>query len=398
MSWPVLANERNCTACCACVATCKKKALKKILQNDGHYYIAIDPNRCVQCGACEKVCPIINGKDYGNNDFLATVPYKGWSNLASYRTNGTSGGIFGAVAYDFVKSGGIVIGAALLQNECKHIVVERIEDISRLQGSKYMYSDQSGIYDVIKEKLKEGKRVLYSGLPCNVAGVLSFFSNHPKKDNLYTIDLVCGGIPSTLLQNCFFKIYPNSQILSFREKQQYSLTYLHNEEKECAGYRNPLISGFLSGLTNRYSCYHCKFAYLHRNSDLTLGDYWQKDVENQQPASLILVHSNKGKELVASENIHIEKAEWKDFLPYNPKIAVCDIEWDKRWERKNLSYIYHKVPTYIFNVIYASMFKKYDAFAIVYLVYKKMRYFLEKRRRHLFVMDILKNIYQHRNQ
>lgn len=158
-----------------------KKSFKKILQNDGHYYIAIDPNRCVQCGACEKVCPIINGKDYGNNDFLATVPYKGWSNLASYRTNGTSGGIFGAVAYDFVKSGGIVIGAALLQNECKHIVVERIEDISRLQGSKYMYSDQSGIYDVIKEKLKEGKRVLYSGLPCNVAGILSFFSNHPKK-------------------------------------------------------------------------------------------------------------------------------------------------------------------------------------------------------------------------
>lgn len=113
------------------------------------------------------------------------------------------------------------------------------------------------------------------------------------------------------MQNCFFKIYPNSQILSFREKQQYSLTYLHNEEKECAGYRNPLISGFLSGLTNRYSCYHCKFAYLHRNSDLTLGDYWQKDVENQQPASLILVHSNKGKELVASENIHIEKLNGK---------------------------------------------------------------------------------------
>ena len=398
MSWPVLADERNCTACCACVATCKQKALKKTLQNDGHYYIAIDQNRCVQCGACEKVCPIISGKDYGNNDFLATVPYKGWSNLASYRTNGTSGGIFGAVAYDFVKSGGIVIGAALEHNVCKHIVVERGEDISLLQGSKYMYSDPNEIYDVIKEKLKEGKQVLYSGLPCNVAGILSFFSHHPKKGNLYSIDLVCGGIPSTLLQDCFFKIHPNSQILSFRQKQYYSLTYLQNGEMKCAGYRNPLISGFLSGLTNRYSCYHCKFAYLHRNSDLTLGDYWQKEVESQQPASLILVHSNKGKELISSDNIHIEKAEWKDFLPYNPKIAVRDIEWDKRWERKKLSYIYQKFPTYIFNVIYASMFKKYDIIAVVYLVYKKMRYYLEKRRRHLFIMNILKDIYQHKNQ
>lgn len=398
MSLPVLADERNCTACCACVAICKKKALKKVLRDDGHYYIILNQDICVQCGACEKVCPIISGKDYGNNNFLATVPYKGWSNLESYRTNGSSGGTFGAIAYDFVKRGGIVIGAALLHNVCKHIVVERIEDIHQLQGSKYMYSDQDEIYDIIRVKLKDGKQVLYSGLPCNVAGILSFFSNHPKKNNLYTIDLVCGGIPSTMLQNCFFKVYSDSQILSFRDKQQYCLTYLHNEEKKCAGYRNPLISGFLSGLTNRYSCYHCKFAYLHRNSDLTLGDYWQKDVISQQPASLILVHSIKGSELISSENMHIEKAEWKNFLPYNPKIAVRDIEWDKRWERKNISCIYRKFPTYVFNVIYASMFKKYDVIAIVYLAYKKMRYYLEKRRRHLFIIAILKDIYQHKNQ
>lgn len=398
MSWPVLANERDCTACCACVAICKKKALEKVLHDDGHYYIAFHQDKCVQCGACEKVCPIINEKYCGNNVALTTTPYKGWSKLGNYRVNATSGGAFGAIAYDFINKGGIVIGATLQNNVCKHIAVERIEDIPRLQGSKYMYSDQAGIYTIIREKLNEDKRVLYSGIPCHVAGILSFFANHPKKNNLYTIDLVCGGIPSILLQNVFFKNHPNSQILSFRQKQLYCLTYLQDEEKKCAGYRNPLVSGFLSGLTNRYSCYHCRFAFLHRSSDLTLGDYWKKDVTATQHASLILVHSAKGNELILSENIYKEKAEWNEFLPYNPKIAVRDINWDKRWERKYLASIYRKLSIYIFNVIYASMFKKYDAIAILYLIYKKIRYYIEKRKRHLFIRGILENIHQHKNQ
>ena len=398
MSWPVLADERNCTACCACVAICKKKALEKALHNDGHYYITLHQDKCVQCGACEKVCPIINEKYYGNNVALATTPYKGWSKLENYRENATSGGIFGAIAYDFINKGGIVIGAALQNNVCKHIAVDRIEDIPRLQGSKYMYSDQDGIYAIIREKLNGGKRVLYSGIPCHVAGILSLFANHPKRNNLYTIDLVCGGIPSALLLNSFFEIYPNSRILSFRQKQLYSLTYLQGEGEKCAGYRNPLVSGFLSGLTNRYSCYHCRFAFLHRSSDLTLGDYWQKDVVDNQHASLILVHSIKGIELMSSENIHKGQAKWGDFLPYNPKIAVRDINWDKRWERKYLSSVHRKLPIYVFNVIYASMFKKYDVIAILYLIYKKIRYYMEKRKRELFIRTILENIHQHNNQ
>ena len=398
MSFPVLADERDCTACCACVAICKKKALEKVLHDDGHYYIAFDQEKCVQCGACEKVCPVVNGKSYGNNLFLTTTPYKGWSMLENYREKATSGGVFGAIAYDFINKGGIVIGAALQNNICKHIVVEKVEDIPRLQGSKYMYSDQGEIYAIIRENLNKNKKVLYSGIPCHVAGVLSFFFNHPRKTNLYTIDLVCGGIPSTLLQNSFFEVYPNSQILSFRQKQLYSLTYLQNGKEGCAGYRNPLISGFLSGLTNRYSCYHCRFAFLHRNSDLTLGDYWQKNANTQQHVSLILIHSIKGNELMSSENIHKEKAEWNDFLPYNPKIVVQNINWDKRWERRYLSSIYNKVPIYSFNVIYASMFKKCDVVAILYLVYKKIRYYMEKRKRHQFVIAILKDIQQHKNQ
>lgn len=397
MRLPLLADNKSCTACCACVAICKRQALTKKLQGDGHYYILLNSQKCIQCGACEKVCPIVNEKEYGNNNANLTVPYKGYSELVSYKTNGTSGGVFGAIAYNFIKNGGIVIGATLQNNLCRYVAINKIEDINLLQGSKYIYSHPEAIYSEIKKALNENKKVLFSGIPCHTAGILSFFSKHPQKENLYTIDLVCGGIPSKLLLDEFLKQHVNAQIKSFRQKHQYKLSYSQDGKEKNAGYRNQLISGYISGLTNRYSCYHCHFAFLHRESDLTLGDYWQA-TKNQHNQSLILEHSKKGKELLSNENINKTAAEWKDFLPFNPKIVIRDIHWDTRWERKYLSFLHKSLSSYLFNLVYASIFKKYDILGIGYLIYKKIRWHIEMHKRKIKIDIILHNLKQYRNK
>ena len=392
MTYPRLATIKNCTACLACVATCSKKALYKVLDDDGHYIIKCNQDSCIQCGLCEKVCPIINGRDCGCDEPHSTKVYKGWSLDNEYRKRGTSGGTFGIIARNFILSGGVVIGATLQNNICKHIVVDSIENISLLQGSKYLYSSMEGIYNEIKRLLRNKKKVLFSGLPCQVAGIISYFINNPLKENLYTIDLVCGGIPSLLLQKRFLERHPNSTIKYFRKKHHYILGYKQNGLTKEDTKHNILISGFLSGLTNRYSCYDCKFAHAHRISDITLGDYWQKDKENSKGVSLILVHSNRTDKLLALKELYLEAVEWRDFLPFNPKVIKGKIRWENRWERKYLGVLYRKISPYYFEAIYSSKIKRFDVFSFCYIVYKKIRMMTEQRSRKKYIDNFLKTI------
>lgn len=393
MTYPRLATIKNCTACLACVASCPQKALYKELDDDGHYIIKCNYDYCVQCRLCEKVCPIINDKNCGCNEQPhSTKAYKGWSLENKYRKRGSSGGAFGIIAYNFILNGGVVVGATLQNNVCKHIVIDSVENISLLQGSKYIYSNMDDIYSEIKGLLQNRKKVLFSGLPCQVAGIVSYFKNNSFKENLYTIDLVCGGIPSLLLQKRFFERHPNSTIKYYRKKHHYVLGYEQNNQMVEDAKHSLLISGFLSGLTNRYSCYDCKFAHAHRISDITLGDYWQKDKENSKGVSLILVHSDRMEKLLALKELYLEEVEWRDFLPFNPKIIKGRIKWENRWERKYLGVLYRKISPYYFDAIYSSKVKRFDIFSYCYLVYKKIRMMIEQKNRKKSVDNFLKTI------
>lgn len=390
-SYPRLADENSCTACMACISACNHGALYKRLGEDGHYYIELNKDKCLKCKMCEYVCPAVNELKGYENNLHQTMPYKGWSKEEEYRTNGTSGGVFPAIAQSIIKQGGVVVGACMEHNDCYHRVVECIEELPLLQGSKYIYSNVEGIHKKIALYIKESRLVLFSGLPCQVAGVNSFFKENKNKNLLYTVDLVCGGIPSMLLENSFLSQNPNVDILSFRTKHIYELKCMQHGNIRNYGKRNLLIYGFLSGLTNRNSCYDCKYARAHRGSDITIGDYWQKNSVENKGISLILCHNERSRKLLFSSLVQFESVEWENILFYNPKIVIGKIPWVNRWEHHNLAFIMKKCPAYFQNVIYASSVKKYDILGALYLVYKKIRFNYEHKRRLAEVAQTLRS-------
>ena len=389
-SYPKLADENSCTACMACISACNHNALSKRLGEDGHFYVELNNEKCINCKACEHVCPAVNESESYENNLCETLPYKGWNKEEEYRTNGTSGGVFPAIAQSIIKQGGVVVGAYMEHNDCYHRIVECIEELPLLQGSKYIYSDMEGIHKKIASYLREGRLVLFSGLPCQVAGVNSFFKENKNKHLLYTVDLVCGGIPSMLLKNSFLSQNPDVDILSFRTKHIYELKCVQYGNIKNYGKRNLLIYGYLSGLTNRNSCYNCKYSRAHRGANITLGDYWQKNSVNNKGVSLILCHNERGRELLFSSVVQIESVEWINFLYYNSRIVVGTTPWKNRWEHRSLAFIMKKCPKYFQNVLYASDIKKYDVFGIMYLVYKKIRFIFEYKRRLAQIDEILK--------
>lgn len=330
---PELATKQTCSGCMACKDKCPKEAITSVIGEDGHRYIKIDSNRCVECKICEKTCPVVNGFSYGKNNLQSNF-YAGWSDNSSIRDKGATSGIFGAIADSFIRNGGFVAGAVMDGLECRYILINSLDDIERLQGSKYTSSDPSGIYKVILDKLRSGKKVLFSGLPCHVAALLNFI---PLKlqTKLYTIDLICGGVSSPKLIERFVSEKSDiTSILSFRNKKngwkpngyRYSLTYLtkngqiHSEPNYV---RNLVTDGFACELTDRYSCYDCHFNGCHRKSDVTIGDLWKDKLfvaEHFRGVSSIIVHSEKGHTLIESSSITLKKIDPENILYPNHRI------------------------------------------------------------------------------
>lgn len=321
--YPKLASQYDCTDCMACVAVCYQNALQPILFADGHEYIKLDESKCVGCKQCENVC-IKSRENYGNNDLNASKIYAAWSENQNDRKNATSGGVFGALAKYVLKKGGIVIGASLEGRECKHIMISTEDEIWKLQGSKYMASSMEGVYSIIEQHIDDGL-VLFSGVGCQCAGVLSYFERHKNRNNLYTVDLICGGIPSKILIDKFYEHFSNvDNIISFREKDKYLLKVSENGRIKTIQEKSLPLHGFNCGLTNRYSCYHCQFACAHRRTDITIGDLWNyaymKD-EHAKGISTVLIHTEKGNRIINSANIILNKISWNDCIKFCKRIV-----------------------------------------------------------------------------
>ncbi len=330
---PELASKHKCTGCMACKDKCPKEAISSVIGTDGHRYVKIDNTVCIECKICEKACPIINEFSYGENT-LKSEFYAGWSNVGSIRDKGATSGIFGSIADSFIRNGGLVAGAIMDGLECRYILTNSLNDIDRLQGSKYTSSNPSGIYRAILENLKCGHMVLFSGLPCHVAALLNYVPTRFQA-KLYTIDLICGGVSSPKLIERFVLEKDNiASIISFRNKKsgwkpngyRYSLTYLTKEGKTISEHqstRNLVTDGFACELTDRYSCYDCQFNGCHRKSDMTIGDLWrdrQFANEHYRGVSSIIIHSEKGHLIMESGHITLNKIEPKNILYPNHRI------------------------------------------------------------------------------
>lgn len=329
---PELASERTCTGCMACADKCPRRAISSHANSDGHRYVSVESALCVECGLCEKTCPVVNGRSYGDNSLRSDF-FAGWSTSSFVRKNGATAGIFGALASEFIRNGGYVAGAVMDGLECKYLLTDKPDDIERLQGSKYTSSDPTGIYSAIYKLLREDKTVLFSGLPCHVAALLSFVPARLYA-GLYTVDLICGGVSSPALIRRYARQHPAvKSIVSFRNKDhgwkptgyRYSLKYRTDRGEVISerGGRNLVTDGFACELTDRYCCYDCRFARTHRNADLTIGDLWNDTrfkEEHYNGVSAIISHSAKGLELLQRSDIETHAIDPKDVLRNNHRI------------------------------------------------------------------------------
>lgn len=389
---PTLATDKTCTGCMACVDICPKYALSPIVKSDGLRYVVLDPNKCINCLLCEKTCTVVNGSSFGENS-LESEFMAGWSQDNIYRKNGATSGLASTIADYIISTGGYVAGTVMEGLECRYILTNNKEDISRIKGSKYTNSNPEGIYKRIREILNTGHTVLFTGLGCHCAGLLSFIP--PKlQENLYVLDIICGGVSSSLLIDAFnAKNHGNIEsIVSFRDKLEgwkptgyrYRLTYkLKNKETvtQPSGTRNLVTDGFACALTNRISCYNCKYAYTHKHNDITIGDLWhdsQFPDQHKNGVSCIIVHSEKGIKLLNMCNIYLQSIDWHQIVIPNYRLYYG--KSIKKWlpERRFLPVLFSKLSYESLLKVYASNMSLKDILWLPFAAYRKLTFKIDE--------------------
>lgn len=309
-----LCKTEKCTGCMACVNVCPVSAISVQTNDEGFEYPIIDQSKCLRCKKCEKVCPHFN--EIIPSDYEKKV-YAVWSNDDKTRKNSTSGGAFAVISKKILENGGYVVGCALDDsNVVRHIIVDNIENLYKLQGSKYVQSSISDVYKRIKDLLSNDKMVLFSGTPCQVAGLKNYIGSY-KKGKLFTIDVVCHGVPSPMIFSDYMnylesKYHSKVKTISFRSKREswfsygMEITFVNRKKYFKSTYKDPFIRGFLRQYFLRPSCHSCKYTNTRRVSDLTLADFWgyksidKNDRDDDKGISMVMINSSDGEDLFCS--------------------------------------------------------------------------------------------------
>ena len=292
---------KACCGCGACYNKCPVGAITMQENEEGFLVPVIDKNKCTNCGLCVKVCPSLNVQ-YNNTDKPECYAAMADDEI---RMKSSSGGIFTLLAEDILDKGGYVCGAAFDDNwDVHHIIVDNKNDLEKLRGSKYVQSDTEDCYKKIKKLLDEDKYVLFSGCPCQVAGLYSFLGKNYEK--LYTVDILCHGSPSRGV----WKKYLNENFnkneikkINFRDKNKIGWSCSHCTISTKNGddiVTDDFTKLFHASINLRESCYDCKYSKKPRPADITLGDFWgiseyKKDLNDDKGLSFVLTNNAKGK-------------------------------------------------------------------------------------------------------
>lgn len=316
----------ECTGCMACYNVCSKRAIKMLPNEEGFLHPVINQEQCVDCGLCAKVCPV-------NTPVLKKEPqsaFCGWSNDENTRMTSSSGGAFAELAKLILSHGGVVYGVAMDEHiEARHISISNAKELTRLQGSKYNDCIVGDSFVRVKRDLEKNKVVLFSGTPCQVAGLRNFL--RCDYDNLYTVDLVCHGVPSPKVFDDYKryivkKIKEPIRDIQFRYKKSSWIFFsmgVNSQSKEkgiqkfsyTGGYySDPYFRAFLKDNILRPNCYNCLYAEKNRVGDFTIADWWKyksrskfdKDFE-KKGVSLILCNTEKARLLVKRLNMYLSE-------------------------------------------------------------------------------------------
>lgn len=329
-------DETECCACGACANVCPKNAISMKPDRYGSLYPSIDETLCIGCGSCKKVCNYQNG--YQKGQVLET--FGAVASSERTRMSSAFGGVFAAIAESVIHQGGYVYGCSLERENSRlvpmHIEINCLEYLHKLQKSKYAQSSINLIYRQVKSRLQAEKTVLFSGTPCQISGLKGFLGDK-YYSNLFTIDIICHGVPSAAVFDSYLsciekkgkytvetidfrdKVYDWGEkgTISRKKKNKVSQVYFDN-------YNSSYYNLFLKGGFNRDNCYSCPFANTKRPGDITLGDFWGVDKEHpewlsdtnwnkSQGISCILVNTEQGKRLLK-------------FFARNVDMKVCSLD------------------------------------------------------------------------
>ena len=329
----ILKSGENCCGCHSCQQVCPKNCITLKPDNEGFLYPVIDEQHCIDCGLCVKKCPVLT--DVERNDTKDVYASKIKDENALF--NSTSGGVFYELAKLILSKNGIVFGCAYDENlVARHISINCIDDIKKLQSSKYVQSDLTDIFTQVKTALEKEQFVLFCGTGCQVAGLKAFLGK--EYNNLYTADILCHGVPSPKLFKKYLqwlehKTGDKITYFNFRSKKKHGWQHFfqydtQNKSKVKYGLFDPYYNAFISSKTIRKSCYNCKFANTLRPSDITLGDYWgieyaHPEFYSSKGVSLVLVNTDKGRKMWndISQNLNCIKSEIKKAVPLNSNLV-----------------------------------------------------------------------------
>lgn len=298
--------KQDCCGCKLCEEICPKQCIAMQYDEEGFWYPHIDKKQCSQCGLCNKICPNVN---MINEDFEPQI-YAAYARDKEICATSSSGGIFQLLARTVILGGGVVYGAAfddLLS--VHHMRATTLQELEKLFGSKYVQSDMQGIYSLVRADLKKGKKVLFSGTPCQVSAIKQHIGREDV--NLLLVDIVCYGVPSPAVWLEYIqsqkRMNRDVKKFIFRSKEEKNdwenykwKTEYDNGEIEQGEYSEFLYGkAFSDGLSLRPSCYECQFLALRSGADITLGDCWGFDkvelnIANSWGMSIVSVNSEKG--------------------------------------------------------------------------------------------------------
>ncbi len=341
-----ITDKHNCCGCEACVNACPKQCISFKADNEGFCYPTVDETICVECGACERTCPVLS--PYETRKPCKQVAAINPNNQV--RSESSSGGIFSMLAENTIKAGGVVFGVRFDENwQAVFDYTETIEGLAAFRGSKYIQARVGRAFIDAKVFLKHGRKVLFTGTSCQIAAMRHFLNR--DYDNLLLVDIICHGVPSPKVWGLYLNEVTHNAVraindVQFRNKKQgwkrfnFDLTYDHQGKKYNISswfLKNHFMRIFLQDVILRPSCYNCQAKSGRSGSDMTIADFWGIDRLNPQMdddggTSLVLVYTDKGAAAMEALQLSTWETQYSDVLRFNPSIEKSKPEHPKRGE------------------------------------------------------------------
>lgn len=332
----IICTKEKCTGCGVCVDVCEKQAIIMKPDRHGFFYPEIIDDICINCSACQRKCPAL--AEEKNDNYVRSI-YAAWNKNKGVRKTSSSGGVFSVLVDHALCQSGVVAGAMWNENyEVHHTIIDSKKDMFLLRGSKYLQSHTDSIYAKVKECLLAGKKVLFSGTPCQNHALKNYLGKN--YDDLITVDVICHGVPSDRV----FQRYLNERSengkreikqIRFRHKKPYwdwcnvTIDYENGQPYSVSTTEDSYYTLFNIGYSLRPSCSQCKYASQTRIGDITLADFWgflPKGFKMHRfllGVSLVMINTPKGESVFdqISQSLVFQKASLEDALLSNK--ALC---------------------------------------------------------------------------